>query len=402
MDQIKNISISNYWYDLPDERIAKYPLEQRDESKLLIYNNKNITQDRFFNLAHYFDQPGLLVFNNTKVIRARIELFKETGARIEVFCLEPYAPSDYQLSFSSTQKCEWHCIVGNLKKWKNGILTKEIRVNSKQTVLKVERLKTESESQIISFSWDNIDLTFSEILESTGEIPIPPYLNRHTEECDNTRYQTIYSKHKGSVAAPTAGLHFTPGVFDSLKTMGIKLHEVTLHVGAGTFKPVKSNAIGEHEMHHEQIVLTKNTLPPIIDNLHNITAVGTTSVRTLESFYWMGVKIICRKPDALLLNQWEAYSLPQNYSATEALQALQKYILNKDSDYLTVSTGIMIAPGYTFKVINQLITNFHQPKSTLLLLISAFIGEEWKLIYDYAMKNDFRFLSYGDSCFIKA
>ncbi len=402
MQITKNIAIEEYTYDLPDSKIAKYPLGQRDKSKLLIYNKGKISEDKFNNIALHLPKNSLLVSNNTKVIRARIELFKETGARIEVFCLEPFAPSDYNVSFAQTKKCEWFCIVGNLKKWKQGSLSKQVEIDKHKTLLTATRIRSHGEAHIIEFSWDNENLTFSEILESMGNIPIPPYLNRKSEESDNNRYQTIYSKHKGSVAAPTAGLHFTETVFNTLKSRNINRHEVTLHVGAGTFRPVKTKTIGEHEMHYEQFIITKDTIPNILKNIGNITAVGTTTVRTLESLYWLGVKLLDKRIEnnSFVLHQWEAYNLSQNIKASDALNYLQQHINSLQVDYISASTGIMIAPGYKLKITNQVITNFHQPQSTLLVLIGSIIGENWHELYKHALNNNFRFLSYGDSCLI--
>lgn len=403
MIDTKTIAIENYTYDLPDNKIPKFPLKERDKSKLLIYDKTEISEDNFSNIANHLPKNSLLVSNNTKVIRARIELFKETGARIEVFCLEPYEPSDYNISFAQNKRCQWLCIVGNLKKWKQGKLTRTIVINGNTTILNVERKKTFNEAHIIEFTWENINLTFSEILESLGNIPIPPYLNRDAEESDLDRYQTVYSKHKGSVAAPTAGLHFTENVFNKLQKQNIKRHEVTLHVGAGTFKPVKTEQIGNHEMHYEQFIISKETLPLLINNAGLITAVGTTTVRTLESIYWLGVKLLSDKikNNVWVLDQWDAYELPGNISVAEALTAVFNHMNNSDVKYINASTGIMIAPGYKLKIVNQLITNFHQPQSTLLLLISAFIGDKWRNMYSYALDNNFRFLSYGDSCLLK-
>lgn len=398
------ISIEEYAYNLDNERIAKYPLTKRDESKLLLFENTTIGDDVFKNISNHLPENSLLVANNTKVIRARLEFFKTTGARIEIFCLEPYNPTDYSQSFASTKSCEWHCIVGNLRKWKTGILEKQITINKNTTILKIELLKTLSDSHIIKFYWDNQLLTFSEILEHSGDIPIPPYLNRKAEKTDLSTYQTVYSKHKGSVAAPTAGLHFTDTVFASLKSNNIQLHEITLHVGAGTFKPVKSDSIGEHEMHTEHFIITKNTIPPLLKYINNITAVGTTSVRTLESLYWLGVKIInddINNENHLHIEQWEVYNIINNISVKDALTQVHKFVISSKKNQINASTAIMIAPGYNFKVVNRIITNFHQPKSTLLLLISAFVGNNWKNIYNYALNNNFRFLSYGDSCLLK-
>lgn len=404
MIEAKGIGIEDYDYNLPEERIAKYPLAERDQSKLLVYNEGALSESVFNNISNCLPENSLLVSNNTKVIRARIEFFKDTGARIEVFCLEPYKPSDYNIAFASNERCKWLCIVGNLKRWKQGVLERKIQIGKQEIILKVERESVIGESHLVEFSWDNPQFTFSELLESTGNIPIPPYLNRKSESSDNERYQTIYSKHKGSVAAPTAGLHFTEKVFNALNAKGITRHEVTLHVGAGTFKPVKTNTIGEHEMHYEHFIITRDTIPPLINALSKITAVGTTTVRTLESLYWLGVKCLSNKFEdgKWVLNQWEAYELPQNIDPKEALMALHKHLLSLNVDYVNAATGIMIAPGYKMRVINIIVTNFHQPRSTLLLLIAAIVGEKWKEIYKYALDNGFRFLSYGDSCVLKA
>lgn len=403
MNKYKDIFIDEYTYTLPSERIAKYPLDKRDESKLLIYKNKSINEDNFKNIDKYLQTNSLLVFNNTKVIQARLIFHKKTGARIEVFCLEPIDPSDFSLAFQKTEKCKWKCIVGNLKKWKDKNITRTFKYNNKEYILTATKIESNNSSQYIEFSWNNTEITFSEVLEAIGEIPIPPYLNREAEASDKERYQTIYSKHNGSVAAPTAGLHFTDNVFDKLKNKKIDFAELTLHVGAGTFKPVKSQTIGEHEMHTEHIYINKNTLQQLINNIGKITVVGTTSVRTLESIYWLGVKIIENnniKPEELAISQWEIYELNQNITPLDALKAVYKYMTEKDRVTLSSTTQIIIVPGYKFRVINYLITNFHQPKSTLLLLIAAFIGDDWKKIYDYALTNNFRFLSYGDSCLL--
>lgn len=399
--ELQQIKIEDYNYALPDERIAKYPLARRDASKLLVYRPDGISQARFSDLSNFLPEQSLLVSNNTKVIRARMEFFKETGARIEIFCLEPCQPSDYNLSFSQNSSCSWYCIVGNLKKWKSGALSKKVLINSRSMLLKVQKLDAHGDEQVIEFSWDNQALSFSEILEHEGNIPIPPYLNREAEAKDLETYQTIYSRHKGSVAAPTAGLHFTSGVFESLQNKKITRHEVTLHVGAGTFKPVKSELISEHAMHAEHFVINAQTIPVLLGHLGNITAVGTTTVRTLESLYWLGVKLLSgleTNVEQMHLGQWEAYQLESKYEVKEALQTLHARFLESGKEYVMASTAIMIAPGYSFKMIDRLITNFHQPKSTLLLLISAFIGVDWTRVYHFALENDFRFLSYGDSC----
>ncbi|MBE9466775.1 MAG: S-adenosylmethionine:tRNA ribosyltransferase-isomerase [Bacteroidetes bacterium] len=403
MNKYKDILIDSFTYDLPSEKIAKFPLDKRDESKLLVYKNKTVSQDHFKNIDNYLKENSLLVFNNTKVIQARLIFHKETGARIEIFCLEPLDPSDFSLAFQKTKKCKWKCIVGNLKKWKDKNLSRTFQFNEKEYILTANKIDSNNSSQEIEFSWNNKELTFSDVLEAIGEIPIPPYLNRESEESDKKQYQTIYSKHNGSVAAPTAGLHFTNDVFDKLKKKNIDFAELTLHVGAGTFKPVKSQTIGEHEMHTEHIFINIDTLQQLINNIGKITVVGTTSVRTLESLYWLGVKILEPnniEPEDLKITQWEVYDLNQNISTLDALKAVHKYMIDKERITLSSTTQIIIVPGYKFRVINYLITNFHQPQSTLLLLISAFVGDDWKKIYDYALNNNFRFLSYGDSCLL--
>ncbi|MCW3787040.1 S-adenosylmethionine:tRNA ribosyltransferase-isomerase [Plebeiibacterium sediminum] len=392
-----NISIQEYTYQLPPEKIAKYPLKNREDSKLLIYKNNNIEENQFHNLHKYIPSNSLIVFNNTKVIQARIQFQKTTGANIEVFCLEPINPSDLNLVFQTKQSCSWKCIVGNSKKWKNGPLTKSITINNQEITITIEREEILDDAQIINFSWDNNSFTFAEILENIGNIPIPPYLNRDTEEIDLSRYQTVYSNHKGSVAAPTAGLHFTENVIDKLNRNNIDITNVTLHVGAGTFKPVKSEKISDHEMHIEHFFVEEKTIDLLLKFEDNITSTGTTTVRTLESLYWLGVKQL-ENINEFYISQWDPYNLPGHHSTKNALLALKKYLQNKGTSVLQSSTGIMIAPGYSFKVVNRLITNFHQPNSTLLLLIAAFTsGDNWKEIYNYALNNDFRFLSYGDS-----
>ncbi len=402
MEQIKHLTINNFDYNLPEHFIAKYPLNKRDNSKLLVYNKGLISESVFNKIDQFLPSNSLLVSNNTKVIQARLNFFKSTGAHIEVFCLEPYSPTDYQQIFTQTKSCQWQCIVGNQKKWKQGKLTHNIETQNGLITLSATRIGETNTAHIIEFEWDNANICFGQILDLMGKIPIPPYLNRQTEPDDTQNYQTVYSKIKGSVAAPTAGLHFTPSVIGNLKLQGINMHEITLHVGAGTFKPVQSVNVSQHQMHHEQIILTKNSIPELIKNIGNITAVGTTTVRTLESIYWLGVKILSgyNNNNELILEQWEPYSLKQNINVADALNALQNYIVNNSANYIKASTGIMIVPGYKFKTISRLITNFHQPKSTLLLLIGAFIGNDWQKMYNYALNNQFRFLSYGDSCLL--
>lgn len=397
----KHIHISDYNYPLPDDRIAKFPIDRRDHSKLLIYNRGEVSEDKFYNLHDYLPKGSLMVFNNTRVIQARIHFRKETGALIEVFLLEPAAPSDYEHMFQTTSRCEWLCLVGNLKKWKGGSLLRVFDINGKHVVLTATRIKEAGTSQRVGFSWDNAAVSFAEILDAVGELPIPPYLNRDTQESDKTTYQTVYSKIKGSVAAPTAGLHFTNDVLKSLDDAGIDREEVTLHVGAGTFKPVKSEEIEGHEMHTEYICVHKGTLEKLLQHDCCAIAVGTTSVRTLESLYYMGVKLQ-KNPnlteDELHVNQWQPYDdNDSDITPKEAIANILNYLNTNELETLHSSTQIIIAPGYEYKIVKMLVTNFHQPQSTLLLLVSAFVHGDWRKIYDYALAHDFRFLSYGDS-----
>ena len=398
----KQIHITDYNYELPDERIAKFPLKQRDHSKLLIYNHGEISQDVFYNLPEYLPKNALMVFNNTKVIQARMHFRKETGALIEVFLLEPYSPADYEQMFQMTETCSWLCIVGNLKKWKEGRLSRTFDCKGKAVTLTVERKGEHGTSQLIEFSWDNANVSFAEIIDAVGELPIPPYLNRKTEESDKVTYQTVYSKIKGSVAAPTAGLHFTDSVLKAIDMHGIERDEVTLHVGAGTFKPVKSSTIGGHEMHTEYICVHRHTLEKLLKHDASAIAVGTTSVRTLESLYYIGLKLHYNptlEEHMLHVTQWEPYSTPADklIPASVAIEEVLHFLDANGLNALHTSTQIIIAPGYDYKIVKMLVTNFHQPQSTLLLLVSAFVHGDWHKIYDYALGHDFRFLSYGDS-----
>jgi S-adenosylmethionine:tRNA ribosyltransferase-isomerase len=395
------IYIEEYNYSLPDDRIAKYPLTERDSSKLLIYKDGKISENVFANISGYLPENCLLVYNNTRVIQARLIFQKATGAHIEVFCLEPFNPVDYARSLSSNAECEWKCMVGNLKKWKEGLLTKTININGETFQFKAELLNSAENIHTVKFRWDNANITFAEILEKDGELPIPPYLHRKTEESDLTTYQTVYSKIKGSVAAPTAGLHFTPEVFESLKVKNIETDELTLHVGAGTFQPVKKQDIADHQMHREVISVHRNTIVHLQKKLGNIIAVGTTSVRTLESLYFIGIQTkqleSLSKDIKLTVPQWIPYQTNYEITVNQALQNILDYLDKNKLTTLHAETQIIIKPGYKFRIIDGIITNFHQPKSTLLLLVSAFVNGNWKTIYDYAIENDFRFLSYGDS-----
>ena len=400
-NKTQQIRIEEYDYPLPDERIAKFPLAKRDESKLLLYKDGQVSESVFKHIADYLPAGSLLVYNNTRVIQARLLFQKATGARIEVFCLEPAEPQDYALIFQQTERCSWICLVGNLKKWKDGLLTKKVTIQGEEVILSAEKKESHGDSHRIEFTWNNPKYTFADLLDAAGVLPIPPYLHRETEKSDLVTYQTVYSKIKGSVAAPTAGLHFTPEVLADVDAHGIGREEVTLHVGAGTFKPVKSETIEGHEMHTEFISVRRSSIERIQKNLGKIIAVGTTSVRTLESLYYIGVKLASH-PDAtseeLVVNQWMPYEAENNrIPVAEALQHILDYLDRHQADKLVTATQIIIAPGYEFKVVRGIITNFHQPKSTLLLLISAFVKGNWRTIYDYALSHDFRFLSYGDS-----
>lgn len=410
--ETKHIHIADYNYPLPSERIAKYPLKERDQSKLLLYRQGEVGEDVFANLSAYLPKGSLLVFNNTRVIQARIHFRKETGALIEVFLMEPALPTDYERIFQATGHCAWLCMVGNLKKWKEGALTKVCTVKGKDVTLQaqLDRSRTAQLSggtnYWVDFSWDDDSVAFAEILDAIGELPIPPYLNRETEETDKTTYQTVYSKIKGSVAAPTAGLHFTQKVLADIDAHGIDREEVTLHVGAGTFKPVKSEEIEGHAMHTEYIAVRRQTFEKLLAHECHATAVGTTSVRTLESLYYMGIRahqLMQEHQDTgdgeeLHIQQWIPYeSGDHEPAATDAIAWLAEYMDAHGLDVLHSSTQIIIAPGYHYHIVKRMVTNFHQPQSTLLLLVSAFVKGDWRSIYDYALAHDFRFLSYGDS-----
>ena len=379
--------IADFNYPLPDERIAKYPLPERDHSKLLIYRDGAVSEDHFYNVGEYIKPSALLIYNNTRVIQARLEFYKTTGARIEIFCLEPLTPHDYQLSLSSTTGCTWKCMVGNVKKWHD----EPVSLHAGSFTLRAYKEQALGNTFAVRFEWDGDDISFAEILDAAGELPIPPYLNRKTEASDLKTYQTVYSRIKGSVAAPTAGLHFTESVLADLHRRGIETDELTLHVGAGTFLPVKTADANEHTMHTEIIAVPRETIAHILAKLGSIVAVGTTSMRTLESLYFIG----CKKSGEV--SQFEPYEKEYKLSTEEALQSLLEWMDATGQDVLHAETQIMIKPGYTFHVVDQLITNFHQPQSTLLLLVSAFVGGDWHTIYDYALSHDFRFLSYGDS-----
>lgn len=401
--ETKHIKINDYNYALPDERIAKFPIAQRDHSKLLVYRHGDVSEDVFYNITNYLPAGALMVFNNTKVIQARLHFRKATGALIEVFLLEPHCPADYEQMFQTTSKCSWICMIGNLKKWKEGSLDRTFEVKGNRLTLSAKRIQDAGGNYVVEFSWDNADVSFAEILDVAGELPIPPYLNRETQESDKTTYQTVYSKIKGSVAAPTAGLHFTNDVLTKLDSHGIDREELTLHVGAGTFKPVKSEEIEGHEMHTEYICVKRQTLEKLLAHNASAIAVGTTSVRTLESLYYIGVKLekgLDLSESELHVNQWEPYDNADGALAVSPGKAISNIIAYLDHNGLNAlhtSTQIIIAPGYEYKIVKMLVTNFHQPQSTLLLLVSAFLHGDWRKVYDYALSHDFRFLSYGDS-----
>lgn len=397
---VREIEVKDYDYDLPDSRIAQFPVKERDLSQLLIHKENSLSKDIFKNINHYIPDNSLLVFNNTRVIRARLLFQKETGASIEILCLEPLVPVEYELSLGSSEPVEWKCIVGNLKKWKEKSICRSFTYNGEIHYLTAKKSEQVNDAWRIKFSWTSSELSFGQVIEASGHIPLPPYIKREDTDEDNIRYQTVYSKIMGSVAAPTAGLHFTDYVLGMLTEKGIKSTEITLHVGAGTFKPIKAERIINHEMHCEHFFVTTATIELLLKNTGRIVAVGTTSVRTLESLYWMGVKVTedsLSLQNELSLGQWEAYQMNNNISVKDSLQAILNVLKKRKLSAIYASTSIMIVPGYNFKIINGIITNFHQPKSTLLLLISAWVGTQWKNLYEYALKNNFRFLSYGDS-----
>lgn len=396
--RIDSLYIDDFDYDLPEERIAKFPLAERDHSNLLVWREGEIAHRRFYNLPEELPEGALLVFNNTKVFRARLIMHKPSGARLEVFCLEPHAPADYENAFSVKGECKWRCLVGGLKKWKEGALLIDFEMGGKPCHLEAYRGEQVDKSHVVTFRWD-ADATFGEVIEHLGRIPIPPYLNRESQEIDNTRYQTVYSRIEGSVAAPTAGLHFTPELIERLHAKGIRTEEVTLHVGAGTFLPVKEEDATKHTMHTEHFVISLTTLRNLCANLGHIISVGTTSTRTIESLSALGWRVMQGgEPETeRAVGQWEIYDIPAEVGAEQLLGALIGWMERKGIENLSAATQIMITPRYRFRIIEALVTNFHQPKSTLLLLISAIVGEDWRRIYRYAMENGFRFLSYGDS-----
>lgn len=404
ISDVQNINIAEYDYPLPDERIAKYPLPERDASKLLVLRDNTICDDVFRNIGNYLPERSVLVFNETKVVRARLQFLKESGAAIEIFCLEPVTGNgDYQLAFSASSPVEWHCLVGNSRRWKDGVLSMSLTIRGMAVQLKAERLEKNDAYSLVRFSWEPAEISFADVLEAAGEIPLPPYLHREAEPSDRERYQTVFAKYEGSVAAPTASLHLTKPLIAKLKEMGHTIEEVTLHVGAGTFRPVATDTIGEHEMHSESIIVKRQTVEHLRDNIgRTIIPVGTTSMRTIESVYWIGVMLLEQgfEERNLHVNQWFPYQDREKLpTAKESLEAILRYLDIHHLEALHATTALMIAPSCPIMITKALITNFHQPKSTLLLLVSALIGEKWKEAYQFALEHGFRFLSYGDSCF---
>ena len=395
---IPEIRIEDYNYPLPDERIAKYPLSSRDSSQLLVYKDGIPSCKSFKQIPDYIPGDALMVFNDTKVVPARLHFQRSTGAHIEIFCLEPVQPEEYVSMFAVTDCCRWKCIVGNVKRWKNDTLSlynplDDARISEMN--LKADLVERDGETSVVEFRWDN-GAPFSQVLEVCGSVPIPPYLNRDTEDVDLERYQTLYARYRGSVAAPTAGLHFTENVLQAIRSNGVDTDTVCLHVGAGTFLPVKSSLVAEHTMHREPFVVTLSLLEKLIARKGKVTAVGTTSVRTLESLYYVGVSCL-ESGHHEDVGQWDPYTRDYSYSTEEALLAIVNYLKSNGLNELKVGTRIIIVPGFTFRIVDMLVTNFHQPQSTLLLLISAFVDGDWRNIYDFALENNFRFLSYGDS-----
>jgi len=392
-----DININDYNYTLPSERIAQFPLQQRDHSKLLVFKENKISQDYFYHIKNYLTSKSMLVFNNSKVIHARLRFKKETGSVVEIFCLEPYR-LEQQQAFQQMGSCKWKCLVGNNKRWKSGILKQEIN----GITLIAEKFQQEEDHFMIHFSWEPKNFSFSDILEMFGSIPLPPYINRNADETDKLRYQTVYAKYNGSVAAPTAGLHFTESILKEIESAGIICKQITLHVGAGTFKPVSSEKVIQHQMHEEHFLIKKETIQAILNHIENqypVIPVGTTSMRTLESIYWVGVKKRLKLKNPFCVEQWDAYQINNNQiSVYDSLASLLEYMDESSNEGINACTSMIILPGYSFKTANGIITNFHQPRSTLLLLIAAILGDRWKEVYEYALKNEFRFLSYGDSC----
>ncbi len=391
------LNLDDYIYDLPEERIAQHPLKERDMSRLLIFKNNYISQDIFRNIDNYLESESLMVINDSKVIHARLRLNKPTGSTIEIFCLNPADPVDYSKALGSRGECIWDCLIGNLKKWKTDELSQVLTINSKHFELKIKKIAKTTDGFKVKFSWTDTSVTFAEIIEKFGIVPLPPYIKRQPEEADSQRYQTVYACHNGSVAAPTAGLHITESILEKLQQKKISIAKITLHVGAGTFIPVKARQIEDHLMHAENFIVSRGLLEKLMENTAPVIAVGTTTVRTLESLYWIGINLKNSNTQPFYIKQWMPYEYREILSLKESLRLIIKYMDKHNLDEIKASTGLLIVPGYSFRCVNQLITNFHQPSSTLLMLVAAFIGNDWKRVYEYAIQNDFRFLSYGDS-----
>ncbi len=402
MQNLYDISINDYTYNLSDDKIANFPLQKRDSSKLLIWKDNNIKEAHFKNLPNYFPDNSLMIFNNTKVIQARMFFRKETGANIEIFCLEPVSPVDMSIALSSSSPVVWNCLIGNSKKWKNNSLSSSINISGQELNIIITKKEKLEQSEHIIFSWDNENICFGDILEHFGKTPLPPYIKRESNKEDKERYQTIYAQHQGSVAAPTAGLHYTNNILQSLKQKNISQEHLILKIGVGTFRPIKTEKLIAHNMHTEEIKISVRTIKKILDKKKeqkNIISVGTTTLRTLESLYWHGGKLLLgENANQIDISQWEVYKMQDIFSVEESLEKVLEYMYKNNLSEIVGQTQLMIIPGYKFKIVDILNTNFHQPKSTLLLLTAAFIGKSWKEVYDYAISHNFRFLSYGDSC----
>ena len=400
LQEIKDIKIDEYAYDLPASRVARFPLACREDARLLVLDGEGTRESHFREMPALLREGDTLVFNNTRVIHARLQFQRATGARVELFCLEPAIPADHALNLASAGTCEWYCMVGNARRWKGETLACRLVPGDVEWSLRATRVGSRGEQARVRFTWD-APLSFAGMLQVAGKIPIPPYLAREAVEEDRVRYQTVYSRHDGSVAAPTAGLHFSEELLQRARDAGATLRELTLHVGAGTFKPVKATRIGDHEMHTERVSIPRALVDRLIAAPGNVIAVGTTSTRSLESLYWMGVKLLLGHPRFNELGQWEAYTLPGNYSTREALEAIARHLDATGESSLQARSTLLIAPGYTFRVMTAMFTNFHQPRSTLLLLVAAAVGRRWRELYERALADGFRFLSYGDGCFLR-
>jgi len=402
MSGIPEINASDYLYDLPKDKIAFHPLKERNSSKLAVLKDNNINEYVFKLLPDIAGENGLFVFNDTKVVPARLIFRKETGACVEIFCLEPFFPADYSDALAAKGSATWLCLIGNKKRWKNSSLSTKHIIDNREIILSATLVENKEDSNIIKFEWNNNDITFHTILKFFGKVPLPPYINREATEEDVTRYQTVYAQNGGSVAAPTAGLHFTPGILLKLKENNFDIAKITLHVGAGTFRPVSEGTAAQHKMHHEWVNISAKTVEKLLNNAEkSIIPVGTTSVRSIESLYWFGVNLLSdNRTTHFNIEQWQPYynNFSNNIKREDALNAVLNYMKSNSLESISGNTKLMIVPGYKYKMTDAMITNFHQPGSTLLMLVAAFIGDKWKDVYSYALKNNFRFLSYGDAC----